>query len=63
MDVIEQAQAEWEPTIMLVLIKDGTVQICEYYRTLNAVYIQDSYHILPMDDCIASFREVTNFLA
>lgn len=61
-EIIEQANTEWDSSLLFAPKKDGLLRLCVDYRKLSAVTVMDSYNLQGMDKRIASLAEARFFL-
>ena len=54
--VIEPAQSEWAPPVVLVPKPDGSFRFCVDYRRMDTIPLRDTYPLPRMDECIQSLE-------
>lgn len=59
--IIALAQTEWESTVLLGPINEGTIQFCVGFRRLKATTILDTLPLLWREHCINSLEEAKVF--
>lgn len=54
--VINPAQSEWSLPVVMIRKSDGKYRMCQDYRRLNEIKIEDVYPIIQIDSILSKLR-------